>query len=405
MNPGEVNLFVHAVTDDGRILKVGRFLSRNLLPAQRGGREGFFAYDPDWLNSSEKFPIDPVNLPLSGRIYPANRPEEGIHGVFSDCLPGAWGEKLLARKAGIHTGHYAPAHLLTALGAGGLGALLFSGESIPPRAIENTSLDFNDLAKALAEAKDYERSLDPVELKYLASSGYSAGGARPKVLVRMAGEHFLAKFSSVHDRNHSLNVQLETAGLTLGKRAGLDIPDFQVKKVRQRPVLLVKRFDVSPKGGRRGLISFRTLLSCYDDPGRISYGNLAEVLRMVSCSPQRDLENLFRQMVLNILIINTDDHLQNFSMLHDAEGWRLSPAYDLVPNLWRDEQVLMVDSRYSGLSLDNVVAEGRRFGLQKKKAQGLVEEVVAAMRGWRELFTHAGMAARIEGRMQRFLGA
>jgi len=138
--------------------------------------------------------------------------------------------------------------------------------------------------------------------------------------------------------------------------------------VRRRPVLLVKRFDITSRGGRRALISFRTLLACFDDPGRISYGDLAEVVRRVSSAPADDLATLFKQMVLNISILNTDDHLQNFSMLHDSRhGWRLSPAYDLVPNLNRDEQALRVNGKHVGLAVADVIAEGTRFGFTRKK--------------------------------------
>lgn len=330
----EVNLYVYAVLDSGRSVKVGRLLSRNLQLARRGGYEGFFQYDPAFLADPEAFAIDPVNLPLRDEIFRAMRPEAGIHGVFSDSLPGQWGERVLAAKANIHHGHYAPAHLLEVLGCGGLGALLYQTTDRLAGAVpQDDSLDFYDLAAALDQAAQYESTLEPMELKFLLSGGYSAGGARPKLLVRAEGGYWLAKFASVRDPDDAIAVHLETAGLTLGKLSGLDVPEFRIETVRERPVLLVRRFDLLPGGGRRAMISFRTLLSAYDDQTRISYSNIADVLQRVSNDPAGDCQRLFRQMVLNVLLINTDDHLQNFSMIHDAGGWRLSPAYDLVCGL------------------------------------------------------------------------
>ena len=395
----EVNLYVYTVLDHGEGLKIGRLLSRNLRLAHRGGYEGFFQYDPGYLSDPRAYAIDPVNLPLRVGIFPAMRPEVGIHGVFSDSLPGQWGERLLAAKADIHRSHYAPAHLLECLGRGGLGALLYSPtESLAEIKPADDSLDFADLAKALEEAGHYEKTLDPTELKFLISGGYSAGGARPKLLVRLDEDAYLAKFSSIHDQGPGVNVELEAVGLTLGRLAGLDVPDFKIVAVRNRPVLLVKRFDVLPKCGRRAMISFRTLLSAYDDPASLSYGDLAEILKRVSVDPRGDCEKLFKQMVLNVLIINTDDHLQNFSMLHDSGGWRLSPAYDLVPALPRDEQVLRIGRSHANLTAEDLTIEGRLFGFSRPRSKKLIDEVLEKTAAWRELIPDPETRLRLEKR-------
>ena len=235
-------------------------------------------------------------------------------------------------------------------------------------------------------------------MKFLISGGYSAGGARPKLLVRLDGEAYLAKFSSIHDQGPGVNVELEAAGLALGRLAGLEVPDFRIVVVRDRPVLLVKRFDVLPKGGRRAMISFRTLLSAYDDLARVSYGDLSEILKRVSADPRGDCEKLFKQMVLNVLIINTDDHLQNFSMLHDSDGWRLSPAYDLVPALPRDQQLLRIGGGHADLVADDLIAEGRLFGFSRPRCKKLINEVLEKTTGWHELISEPETRSRLEKR-------
>ncbi len=69
-----------------------------------------------------------------------------------------------------------------------------------------------------------------------------------------------------------------------------------------------------------------------EEHGKVSV--LADVIRHVSTQPGQDLQRLYRQMVFNVMLGNTDDHLKNFIMLHNDEGWRLSPAFDLVPKHW-----------------------------------------------------------------------
>ena len=76
-----VNLFVFVILPDGRIVRAGRLLSRNLLLARRGGYEGFFKYEQDYLDMAGSFPLDPIHLPLSLEIFSAKRPHSGIHDV------------------------------------------------------------------------------------------------------------------------------------------------------------------------------------------------------------------------------------------------------------------------------------------------------------------------------------
>ena len=62
-----------------------------------------------------------------------------------------------------------------------------------------------------------------------------------------------------------------------------------------------------------------------------SYLQIAAVLRQHGSAHLRDREELFRRMLFNVLCGNRDDHLKNHALLHDGNGWRLSPAFDIVP--------------------------------------------------------------------------
>src|SRR5437879_10812943 len=63
-----------------------------------------------------------------------------------------------------------------------------------------------------------------------------------------------------------------------------------------------------------------------------SYLEIADALRQHGAAPKADMQALWRRIVFNILISNTDDHLRNHGFLWAGQaGWRLSPAYDLNP--------------------------------------------------------------------------
>jgi HipA-like C-terminal domain len=54
------------------------------------------------------------------------------------------------------------------------------------------------------------------------------------------------------------------------------------------------------------------------------YRDLTEVIKHILSQPGHDLHKLYRQMVFNTMIGNTDDHLKNFIMLHDDNGVNLT---------------------------------------------------------------------------------
>ncbi len=262
---------------------------------------------------------------------------------------------------------------------------------------QNISIDFSDVAEALDEATAYEsQNFAPAELKFLITGGYSAGGARPKLLVKKNG-YYLAKFSSIHDRTPSLLVELEAAGLELGRRCGIEVPHFEVCQVRQRQVLLVKRFDVTAQGGRRALLSFSSLLD--KDPGFGSYSAMAEAIRRYSGQPRADLKKLFKQLIINVAIHNTDDHLQNFSMIHDSKGWRLSPVYDLTPSFLQNEQATSIDGQVANITTENIINEGKYFGFSRSKTLEILNSIQGTLDGWEDLIMDEYARRRIRSKM------
>ncbi|RUM43001.1 MAG: hypothetical protein DSY80_06310 [Desulfocapsa sp.] len=391
MIPTAINLYVFAVLPDQEIVQVGRILSTNL--GSPGQYEGYFKYDPAYLTHPKRYAIDPVHLPLEAITFKTPNRETGLHDIFSDSLPDAWGIHLLARKGGLERQRYAPPHLLKALQGQGIGRFIFSESEQPPQLID-ASIDFEDIETAINEAGLLESSLatETAELRHLLACGTSAGGARPKVLTRKDDIHWLAKFSSKHDPHPSIFVALEEAGLTLAAQAGLNVPEFQRVAVKQRDLLLIKRFDITATAGRNAICSFKTLTG-NNDPYTTCYADLAAIIRHHSYQPKHDLEQLFRQMIVNVLLINTDDHLQNFAMLHTEAGWRLSPSYDIVPNLYQPGQILQINQKHTGITKEDIILEGRKFGFSKQRARRILSDTRAQLKNWQTVFNNCRVPA------------
>ena len=190
-------------------------------------------------------------------------------------------------------------------------------------------------------------------------------------------------------------VSLEAAAMELGRRAGIETAETRLLALGSRKCLLVKRFDINEAGGRNHLISMQSLLKA-DGYYYAGYRELAEVIRHVSTQPGQDLQRLYRQMVFNVMIGNTDDHLKNFIMLHNDEGWRLSPAFDLVPNIgFNREHVLRIGYDNRPPDLETLLQEAGHFGLKRRQqAHEVVRKVHEAVSEWSAVFTVCNVPER-----------
>lgn len=396
-----VNLDVWAQFPDGEILKTGRILSKNL---RSNTKEGFFKYDPAYLVHPKAYPLDPEHLPLIARSFKAKDFTTGLHSIFADSLPDSWGTELLSQKSKIDLIDCAPAHLLAAMGSSCLGRLLYTdfGQEKPPTPADE-SITFAEIKYALAEAHKLEKSggkLLGEELLYLWGSGSSAGGARPKFITKdELNVKWIAKFSSLNDPSPVVNVALEQAGMILADKAGLFVPTIKRMTVEGRVLLLVQRFDISKSGGRYAIMSFKTLLGT-NDPFSVSYGRLAEALQKHSCQPEIDLELLYRQMIVNLLLLNTDDHLQNFAMLHTEKGWQLSPTYDIVPNIYQPSQLLSVNGKHLNIMREDVILEGKRFGFSTARSTNILDHVIDKISAWERVFQACDVPDKETGTLQ-----
>lgn len=346
-----------------------------------------FRYTQAWLNHRQAFPLDPESLPVTSDHVEGQNLLPPL-AVFDDALPDDWGRRVLIADRKLSRGAQSEPYLLREIGADGLGALAFCESGKPVQKYKPASLF--DLADLLEAASRFEAGipLEDERMRRLLAAGGSAGGARPKALVSADEGEWIAKFPS-HYKDHKYDVVgLEAAAMCMAEYAKLLVPNTRLETLGTKKVLLVKRFDITRQGGRAHMISLRTL--CKERPGAyiLSYREVADMIRKHSADPADDVARFFRQTVFNAMLGNTDDHLKNFWMIHEGAGYRLSPAFDLVPDVAeKGEHTLCFDLAFTPPSKNDWLKIAKLWGV--RGATTIIDEVAEAMCTFKALARHA----------------
>ncbi len=390
----------------GHPVEVGRLWWR-----LRKGRESMsFEYASQWLAHPQRFSLEPA-LALAPGTYHSSL-GKAVFGAFGDSAPDRWGRNLLRRaeRRRASKENRTPRTLFeidVLLGVDDetrQGALRFAAESGGPFLAEPTKHRIPpsmELPHLLAAAKKITADLDDDEsLSLLMGPGSSLGGARPKASVRDAdGTLLIAKFP--HQSDNVDIVRWEGVALALAAKAGLEVPAWRLEKVADQAVLVVRRFD-RQLGCRIPFLSAMSMLGATDREPR-SYLEIAEALRRYGAAVERDLGQLWRRVVFNILISNTDDHLRNHGFLRpDIHGWRLSPVYDLNPtpaDVHPRVLATHIDRHDGTASFALAMETARNYGLSASEARRVAKEVVQAVAAWRIEAARLGVEQREMERM------
>jgi serine/threonine-protein kinase HipA len=366
-----------------------------------GTQIGRFRYGDRYLRRHDAVALDPFQLPLDKTVYEFTR-LKGIPGAVRDAAPDAWGRRVIEHKLERNAADLQEIDYLLHGPQDGAGCLSFGLKAEPP-APKRPYNRTHQLAELIAATKAIEQGR-PVAAHLLEQlePGTSMGGARPKATIEDAQHLWLAKFPANEDR---FNLQrVEYATLDLARRCGLSVTQTRLQAVGGADVLMLQRFDRDHTDNgylRFGLVSGLTVLDAGDshlDRDRWSYPLLADNLRRWSDKPEADCAELFRRMVFNAAVTNNDDHPRNHALLRRHSGWRLSPAYDLVPtpvlSLERRDLALTIGTYGRTASLYNLLSQAGHFGLSAQEARAEIDRLVAVVRQWRKTFVACGVSTR-----------
>ena len=362
-----------------------------------------FVYGKRYMERKNAIELDPASLQFKTikrkpeeEITPANGLR--LFGAFRDATPDSWGRRVIEKQ--LKSVNLPEIEYIKYSFDDRVGALDFrdSATDEPKRHPFNRILDLDYLLDC-ADKIDNDEPV-PDEVLQVFHYGASMGGARPKAVVEDADGLWLAKFRARDDKFDYATV--EAATLLLAKECGIDIPEIRVVPAAGSNVFLVKRFDrqrIDKGYARTHFISALTMLG--KDESESLGTSYSEILSAIVKHGSSDSivamkTELFRRMVFNVLVSNTDDHLRNHGFIYSKGSHLLSKAYDIVPTISHTGS-----ERYQHLSigvqgrlstLDNALSQCELFGLDAESANALVGEMVKAVSQWKEFFLKRGVS-------------
>ncbi|KVK80670.1 phosphatidylinositol kinase [Burkholderia cepacia] len=395
---------------DVRIGTAGLPLGR-LHYVSHGRRElSQFVYDDAWLTHPDRFEVSP-DLPLQSgyQTRRAPRPVDSVfHFALADTEPDAWGRRVIDRahaRLRRTQPELRPLNELDYLCAvddfSRVGALRLSRDGKYFRTEEDgrrTTPPLIELERLADATRAVETSTDTAEdLRYLQGKGTSLGGMRPKCTVLDEdGRLAIGKFPSVGD---TISVtRAEVLALRLARAAGIDAAGARCVEVGGIPVALIERFDRVGDDRRIPYLSAASMLQAFRQDDH-AYTEIVDAMRQRGARPLDDARQLWRRLVFNLLITNTDDHLQNHGFLYDGNGlWRLAPAFDVnpMPGKLRESKTWLTEDAGPIDSIDMLLDACGYFALTREQALAAMAEVFDAVQGWRRVGESAdiGLTAR-----------
>ncbi len=390
-------LFVHADLGDGSIVLAGQ-----LIVDDKAGR---FKYARAYIENPRAFALDPINLPLTADIHTKQRTRDtpAMFGVLLDAGPDEWGRRWLTKTR--QPPPVTQVEFLLASSGEGVGALHFTPEfgdpvrPTPERPFESL-VHLQHIASDIESGREVDRALEPYFFH-----GSGIGGARPKSLIEHDGREWIAKFNRDSDLVDMCRVEL--ASMRMARDAGIDAPEVSLTETDRGPVLLVERFDQSPNE-QHHLVSVASLINKFDiteiDESTMSYPGITQLGKRIGHLTSDLGAVVFRRMLFNVAIGNTDDHLRNHAFMKQSSesDYTLSPGYDIVPQIsLQGSHAIAIGPFGSSPSVDNIQAAAKRMGVIDELAHEIGGEVLAVTSTWRDYMSDAGLGESDLGLLER----
>jgi len=377
-----------------------------LSAQQTKGRKAFsFEYSDEWIQSKEQILLDPDIGWYKGQQYPNGKENFGI--IF-DSMPDTWGRTLMKRRSAQKAKEegkpvpnlYDIDFLLGVYDECRMGALRFKLDSAGP--FMDNSQDtptpplsrIRELQHAAQILESDEESEDVKKwLSILIAPGSSLGGARPKAnLIDEDNDLWIAKFPSKGDTNDK--AAWEFLAYKLALQAGIEVSESRIERISGKyHTFFTKRFDRLKKE-RIHFASAMTMTGNNEETIKeksVSYLDIAEFIQYSGSQNKKDLNQLWKRIIFNIAISNTDDHLRNHGFILTQNGWILSPAFDLNPSTDKNGLALNIDTDNNALDFELAKSVGEFFQLTDLEMETIIIEVKKSVNSWKIIAQEIGI--------------
>jgi serine/threonine-protein kinase HipA len=339
-------------------------------------------------------------LPLS---VPSRKPHHTRVKVFLDgLLPEGHARTNYAIEAGLRPED--TFGLVARYGRDTAGALVFQpvDEPSPIRVGEYRTITDDEVAQRLREAHKHS----PAMLDHGRDSSTLAG-MQPKITLHRARDGgwqacldgapstWIVKVAQPQNAPSGDVVDTEVLSLDIARNAGLPAAYAEIHLFEDVRAIAVERYDRKPAQDGLERIHQEDLAQALglntEDPLRKfqrgntmpSLAHAAEVLRSSGSEP----DSLLRLTTINYVLGNIDAHAKNISFLRYDDGTAaMAPAYDIAMHTHHDDErhrsALDINGKidYAELGADDLVAEGRSWGLPAARAARVVNETVESVR-------------------------
>lgn len=367
-----------------------------------------FEYNKDWLARDSYRLLDPDIAFYSGPQYPTDKEN---FGIFLDSMPDTWGKTLMKRREAQDARArnekartlYEIDYLLGVYDESRMGALRFKTNPDGPF-LDNDGQNptppwssLGDLQEAVNHLENDTQS-DAIRqwIAVLIAPGSSLGGARPKAnILGKDKDLWIAKFPSKTDSVDKAAWEFLTYKLAIA--SGIEMAESRIERISgPYHTFLTKRFD-RENGNRIHFASAMTMTGNTEESLKTntpSYLDLVDVIENYGTNVDKNLQQLWRRIVFNITVSNTDDHLRNHGFILNEKGWELSPAYDLNPSIEKDGLALNIDMDDNALNFELAKSVGKFFRLNENEMDTIIKEVMTAVRDWKSVAKLIGIPIR-----------
>lgn len=384
-------------------------------------RKSSFQFNPEFLTQNNFVNLFPYIIRRVENVQVFSEYEgetfRGLPPGIADSLPDMFGNivfKEWLEASNKSFGSISPLEQLTYVGSRGMGALEFMPNKQLPF---NASINLQEITEVVKKVMDVktavsEKGLSDTALLTIFKIGTSAGGVRPKILVsenKENGElipgdlivsddynHYLIKLAVDENQGYSKE-KVEYVYYQLATQIGIEMMPSKLIADKHFATL---RFD--RQHGKKQHILTASGMTGWDfqKPDNSNYDNLFKLALDLKL-PHKDIQQLFKRMVFNLVFANIDDHLKNFSFIYNDEKdkWNLAPAYDVtypldaLLNYTRVTRALAVNGKRTNITKDDLLVLAKQFTI--KNPMGIVDEVMEATKQFEVLATQQALPSRV----------